>query len=67
MQTIEGKYKNGRVRLDVQPRSKRERKATVILHDSEEIPVVPGKRFRKLIGLVELGGNAVEDTERLYL
>ncbi len=67
MQTIERKHKGRRVRLNSKPRNKRERKANVLNHDHEEkIPVVPGKRFHKLIGLVKLGGNAVEDTERLY-
>jgi hypothetical protein len=68
METIPGKYKNGRIKLSRKPRVRREVDVTVTFHDQKKKKLrgLSQKEFQKLKGIISLGGNALEDTERLY-
>jgi hypothetical protein len=68
MQTVKGKYKNGRIQLSRKPRVQEEVDVTVIFHDHQKKrwQGFSQKQFQKLNGIVSLGGNAIEDTEHLY-
>jgi hypothetical protein len=73
METIPGKYKNGRIKLLRKPRLRREVDVTVIFHkpqkrkpQKKKLRGLTQAEFQKLKGIIPLGGNAMEDTERLY-
>jgi len=68
MQAISGTYKNGRIKLSKLPRFKKETEVTVYFHphSSKKFKGLNGIESRKLVGLCSIGGNALEDTERLY-
>jgi hypothetical protein len=69
METIQGKYKNGRIKLSRKPRVRREVDVTVTFHDPPKKSRWNGlthEEMKALIGIAELGGDALLDTERLY-
>ncbi|MEK7251503.1 MAG: hypothetical protein AAB209_13890 [Bacteroidota bacterium] len=69
MEAIKAKYKNGRVYLSRKPKVERESKVTVLFPDNgrkKRVVGLNGKQMRKLVGVIALGGDAVEDTEKLY-
>lgn len=68
MQIIQGKYKNGRIRLSRKPKTSKEVDVTVLIPrvSAHRKTGLTKKEVRKLIGLVDLGGDALLDTERLY-
>lgn len=68
METIPGKYKNGRITLSRKPRVRREVDVTVIFHkpQKKKLRGLTQAEFQKLKGIISLGGDALEDTERLY-
>lgn len=68
MQIIQGKYKNGRIRLSRKPKTSKEVDVTVLLPglSSNDKTGLTKKEVQKLIGLVHIGGDALEDTENLY-
>lgn len=68
METIGGKYKNGRIRLSRKPRVRQEVDVTVVFHDppKKRLRGISHQQLEKLKGLVAIGGDALHDTERLY-
>jgi hypothetical protein len=68
VETIQGKYKNGRIKLSRKPRVRREVDVTVTFHDTpkKKFRGFTQQEFQKFKGIISLGGNALEDTERLY-
>jgi hypothetical protein len=68
METIPGKYKNGRIKLSRKPRIRREVDVTVVFHDSKKKKLrgLTREQMLRLRGIVGIGGDALEDTERLY-
>jgi len=68
MQAVRGTYKNGRIKLSRKPRFRKEVNVTVLFHrdSSQNLPGLTSKQIRRFVGLFGLGGDASEDTERLY-
>jgi hypothetical protein len=67
MEIIPAVYGNGRIMLSRKIRRKKEMAASVVFENSSRKTVgLNGKDMKKLCGIVQLGGNALLDSESLY-
>jgi hypothetical protein len=65
---VRGIYENGEIRLLEDPQVTGKQEVYIMFPDDEKPRVsgIPASAFQEIDGLVALGGNALEDSERLW-
>jgi len=66
--TVRGIYENGEIRFLEDPQVKGKHEVYIMFPEAEQPQAagIPARAFQMIDGIVSLGGNALEDSERLW-